>query len=72
MVIAGRYACCQSYSDIQRQGEYGVTPNFNGLEGSKVICWNYCTRVNIRKGREPGNKAMYTVHLCTCKLNLQA
>ena len=25
--------------------------------GSKVTRWNSCTRVNIRKGREPGNEA---------------
>ena len=31
---------------------------FNGLASSKVICWNYCTRVNIRKEREPGNEAV--------------
>ena len=27
------------------------------LAVSKVTGWNYCTRVNIRKGREPGNEA---------------
>ena len=31
--------------------------NFECLAGSKVIRWNYCTRMNIRKGREPGNEA---------------
>ena len=34
-------------------------PNFKCLAGLKVIC---CTRVNIRKGREPGNEASFLVH----------
>ena len=29
---------------------------FNGLASSKVIRSNYCTRVNIHKGREPGTR----------------
>ena len=32
--------------------------------GSKVIRWNYCTRMNIRKGREPGNEATPLVNSC--------
>ena len=30
---------------------------FDGLASSKVIRLNYCTCVNIRNGREPGNEA---------------
>ena len=35
---------------------------FNDLASSKVIRWNYCTHVNIHKGKEPGNEAVHNVY----------
>ena len=37
--------------------DQALYPNSKCLAGSKVIHWNYCTHMNIRKGREPGNEA---------------
>ena len=39
--------------------QFQGTVDFNGLAGSKVICWIYCMQVNTCKGREPGNEANY-------------
>ena len=41
---------------------------FNGLASSKLIRWNYCTRVNIRKGREPGNEARQFIQVQNLKV----
>ena len=37
--------------------DQALYPNFKCFVGSKVMHWNFCTRMDIRKGREPGNEA---------------
>ena len=40
--------------------DQALSPNFQGLAGSKVVCCN-CVHMNVRKGREHENEArLYT------------
>ena len=48
--------------------DQALYPNFKCLAGSKVIRYNFCVRMNIRKGREPGNEANNLLQYTICSV----